>query len=54
VKVFVLVVNTQVEGLEEHVTFKPLPLIIPEIGVGVKVTLIDIITHAFKVFRTPY
>jgi hypothetical protein len=27
-------------------------LVIPNIGVGTKVTLIDIVTHAFEVFKT--
>ncbi len=48
----VVVVNTLVEGLKEPVTPKPIPLIIPKIEVGVKVTLIATITHAFKVFKT--
>jgi hypothetical protein len=38
--------------LEELVTPKLVPLVIPKIGVGVKVTLINIITHASEVFRT--
>jgi hypothetical protein len=53
VEVLVVIVSTHVEGLEELVTLKPVPLIIPKIGVGVKVTLINTITHAFEVFKTP-
>ncbi len=53
VEVFVVVVNIQVEELEEPITPKPIPLTIPKIRVGVEVTLINIVTHAFKVFRTP-
>jgi hypothetical protein len=50
--VFVVVVNTQVEGLKELVIPKHVLLVIPKIGVGVKVTLIDTITHASKVFKS--
>ncbi len=50
--VFVIVINTHVEELEEFVIPKPVQVVIPKIGVGVKVTLIDIVTHASKVFRT--
>ncbi len=39
--------------MEEPITPKPIPLTIPKIRVGVEVTLINIVTHAFKVFRTP-
>jgi hypothetical protein len=52
VQVYVVVVNNQVQGLEEPITPKPIPLVILEIGVGVKVILIDTITHASKVFKT--
>jgi hypothetical protein len=38
--------------LQEHVIPKPVPLIIPKIRVGVEVTLINTITHAFEVFKT--
>jgi hypothetical protein len=38
--------------LKEPIIPKPIPLIIPKIEVGVKVTLIDTITHASKVFKT--
>jgi hypothetical protein len=51
-EVLVVVVSTQVEGLEELVIPKLVPLVIPKIGVGLEVTLIDIITHTFKVFKT--
>jgi hypothetical protein len=43
---------TQVEVLGELVTLKPIPLVLPEIGTGVKVTLIDNVTHAYEVLRT--
>jgi hypothetical protein len=36
----------------EPISPKPIPLVIPEIEVGAKVTLINIGTHAFKVLRT--
>jgi hypothetical protein len=52
VEIHVVVVNIQVEELEELVTPKLVPLTIPEIGVGADVTLIDIVTHAYEVFRT--
>ncbi len=39
--------------MEEHVTPKHVPFILLEIGVGTKVMLIDNVTHAFEVFRTP-
>ncbi len=51
-EIHVVVVNIQVEELEELVTPKLVPLTIPEIGVGADVTLIDIVTHAYEVFRT--
>jgi len=38
--------------LEELIIPKPIPLVILEIGVGVEVTLIDIVTHTFEVFKT--
>jgi len=50
--VLVVIINTSIEELEEPITPKLVPLIIPNIGLGVKITLIDIITHAFKFFRT--
>jgi len=52
-EIHVVVVSIQVEALEECLTPKPIPLIIPQIIVGVEVTLIFSITHAFEVFRTP-
>ncbi len=39
--------------MEELVTPKPIPLVIWEIGVGVEVTLIDIVTHTSEVLKTP-
>jgi hypothetical protein len=47
------VVNIQVKELEKLVTLKPIPLVILGVEVGEKVTLINIVTHAFKAFRTP-
>jgi hypothetical protein len=38
--------------LEKPITPKLVPLIILKIGVGVEITLINIITHAFEVFKT--
>jgi hypothetical protein len=53
VEVPIVVVSTHVKALEKLVTPKPIPLIILEIGVGAKVTLINNITHVFEVFKTP-
>jgi hypothetical protein len=39
--------------LEEHVAPKPIPLVIPKIGVSTWVTLIGNVTHAFEVLKTP-
>ncbi len=50
--VVVVIVNTYVKGLKEHAIPEPIPLVILEIGVGVKVTLINTITHVSKVFKT--
>jgi hypothetical protein len=47
VEVPIIVVSIHVEALEEHVIPEPIPLVIPEIGVGEEVTLIDIVTHVF-------
>jgi hypothetical protein len=52
-EVLVVVVSIQVEELEEPVTPKLVPLGIPKIRVGVEVTLINIVTHASMVFKTP-
>jgi hypothetical protein len=49
----IVVVNTHVEVLEKLVTQKPIPLIIPKIGIDIKITLIDNIPHAYKGFKTP-
>jgi hypothetical protein len=48
----IIIVTTQVEGLEKLVIPKPISLVIPKIGVGVEVTLIDFVIHAFEVFKT--
>jgi hypothetical protein len=53
-EVHVVVVSTHVEALEKLVIEKLIPLIIPKIGIGIEVTLIDNITHASEVFRTPH
>ncbi len=47
-----IIVNTHVDELEIPITPKPISLAMPQIGVGVEVILIDIITHAFEVFKT--
>ncbi len=47
-EIFVVVVSTKVEELEKHIIPKFVPLIIIEIRVGLEVTLIDIVTHAFE------
>jgi hypothetical protein len=44
-------INTHVEALEEPIIPKPIPLVIPNIGVGTKVTLINTITHASEVLK---
>jgi len=51
VEVHVVIVNFQVEELEIPIIPKPIPLTIPQIGVGTNVTLN--ITHAFEVFKIP-
>ncbi len=51
VEVFVVVFNIQVEVLEEPIIPKLVPLVLPKIGVGAEVTLIDSVTRAFEVFR---
>jgi hypothetical protein len=38
--------------LEKLVTPKPIPLVILEIGIGIDITLISNITHAFEFFKT--
>ncbi len=53
-EISIVFVSTSIEELEELVTPKLVPLAIPKIGVGANVTLINTITHAFEVFRTPY
>jgi hypothetical protein len=52
VEIHVVIVSIQVEELEELVIPKLVPLTIPEIGVDADVTLINIVTHAYEVFRT--
>ncbi len=39
----IIMISIKVEGLKKPITPKPIPLMILEIGVGVEVTLIDII-----------
>ncbi len=51
VEVFVVVVSFHVKELEKHVTPKLVPSPIPQIGVGVEITLIQTITHASKQFK---
>jgi hypothetical protein len=51
VEVFVVVVNFHVKELEKHVTPKLVPSPIPQIGVGIEITLIQTITHASKQFK---
>ncbi len=53
VEIPIVVVNTQVEALEKLIIQKLITLIIPNIGIGIEVTLIDNIAHAFEVFKTP-
>jgi hypothetical protein len=48
----IIVSSIQVEILGEHVTPKLVPLVLPNIRVGAKVTLINNVTHASKVFRS--
>jgi hypothetical protein len=48
-----VVFSTHVKVLEEPITPKPVPLILPEIRVGIEVMLIDNVIHASKVLRTP-
>ncbi len=50
-KVLVVAISILVKGLEELVTLKPVPLVILEIGVGIKVILINNVTHASKLFK---
>ncbi len=51
-EIFVVVISIQVEAMEEPITPKPIPLVIPKIRIGIKVTLIDNIAHAFKALKT--
>ncbi len=39
--------------MEELVTPKPIPLVIPKIGVGTWVTLINNVTHGSEVLKIP-
>jgi hypothetical protein len=48
----IVVFSIHVKVLGELVTPKPIPLILPKIKVGVEVTLIDNVTHAFEVLKT--
>ncbi len=47
-----MVFSIQVEALEKLIIPKPIPLVIPKIGISAEVTLINSITHASEVFRT--
>lgn len=49
----VIIASTQVKDLEIHVTLKAIPLVLFQIRVGAKVTMINIALHALKVFITP-
>lgn len=49
-----VVFNIHVEVLEEPITPKLVLIVLPKIGIGVKVTLIDSVTHAFEVFSFGY
>jgi hypothetical protein len=49
----VVVISIQVETLEELVIPKPIPLVIPNIGINVEVILMDNVAHASKVFKIP-
>jgi hypothetical protein len=49
----IIIVSTQVVDLQIHVILKHVLLIIPQIGVGVDITMIDIVMNAFEVLRTP-
>ncbi len=40
--------------MEEPIIPKSIPLVIPKIGIDIEVTLINNITHASKVFKTPH
>ncbi len=47
-----MVVSTQVKALEELIIPKSIPLVLPEIRIGIEVTLIDSLTHVSEVFST--
>jgi hypothetical protein len=49
-----VVFNIEVEVLEEPITPKLVLIVLPKIGIGVKVTLINSVTHAFEVFCFGY
>jgi len=51
-EILIVVIMIHVKALEKPIASKPIPLIIPKIGVGIEVTLIDSITHAYEVFKT--
>jgi hypothetical protein len=53
VEIPIVVFSIHVEALEKPITPKLIPLVLPKIGVGVEVTLIDSIAHASKVSKTP-
>jgi len=51
--IFIVVVNPQAEESKECVTHKLLALAIPQIGVGIEVILINIVIHAYEIFKIP-
>jgi hypothetical protein len=45
-----VIFSIQVEVLEKLVISKLVPLVLPKIGIGVEITLINNVTHAYEVF----
>jgi len=50
--VLIVIVTIHVKRFKKSITPKLVPLIIPKIWVGVEVTLVDTMTHAYKVLKT--
>jgi hypothetical protein len=48
-----IVINVEVVDLQIPITPKFVPLAVPQIGVSVKIIMIDTALHAFEIFRTP-